>query len=123
MYPPSETMLGGRTDRVHRVWSHLEDTVEDETTADEEAVAPVPAIVLDDVVGLGLDPPVERDEGETRDPSCDVDGLGGTLRDAEERKCEHAIRDKVAASDARVSVLRRNAVGKEDYFRRMISTT
>ena len=39
----------------------LEHAVKDERAALEEDVAPVPAVVLDDIVSLGLDPKVECD--------------------------------------------------------------
>ena len=56
------------TDGIHGVGREFEDTVEHEGTALEEDIAPVPAIVLDDVVRLGLDPEVERDESDAADP-------------------------------------------------------
>ena len=46
----------------------LEHAVKDERTTLKEDVAPVPAVVLDDIVSLGLDPKVERDQGNTADP-------------------------------------------------------
>ena len=46
----------------------LEDAVKDERTTLKEDIAPVPAVVLDDIVSLGLDPKVERDQGNTADP-------------------------------------------------------
>ena len=39
----------------------LEDAVKDERTTLKEDIAPVPAVVLDDIVSLGLDPKVECD--------------------------------------------------------------
>ena len=46
----------------------LEDAVKDERTTLKEDIAPVPAVVLDDIVSLGLDPKVERDESDAADP-------------------------------------------------------
>jgi hypothetical protein len=49
------------TDRVHGMRSELKHAVEYERTTLEKAVAPVPAIVFDDMVCLRLDPEIERD--------------------------------------------------------------
>ena len=46
----------------------LEHAVEHERAAREEAVAPVPPIILDDLVGLGFDPQVEGNQRDTPDP-------------------------------------------------------
>ena len=46
----------------------LEHAVEDKRAALEEDVAPVPAIVLHDVVCLRLDPEVEGNKGNAADP-------------------------------------------------------
>ena len=46
----------------------LEDAVKDERTTLKEDVAPVPAVVLHDVVCLRLDPEVEGNEGNAADP-------------------------------------------------------
>ena len=56
------------TDGVHRMRGEFEHAVEDEGAALEEDVAPVPSVVLDDVVCLRLDPEVECDEGKPADP-------------------------------------------------------
>ena len=48
----------------------LKHAVKYECATLEEAVAPVPAIVLDDVVGLGLNPKIEGDQGDTSDPTA-----------------------------------------------------
>ena len=48
----------------------LKHAVKDKCTTLEEAVAPVPAIVLNDMVGLGLDPEIERNQGDTSDPTA-----------------------------------------------------
>ena len=79
---------------------HLEHAVENEATAGEEAVAPIPPIVLDDVMGLGFDPPIERDEREAGNPARDVDCLRKTIGDAEAREGEHTVRDEIAAGCA-----------------------
>lgn len=52
---------------------HFEDAVKDEGAALEEAITPVPAVILDDVVCLLLDPDIERNEGNTRDPAKEVE--------------------------------------------------
>lgn len=50
----------------------LEDTVERKAAALEENIAPVPAIILDDVMCLGLHPQVERDEGDAPNPPANT---------------------------------------------------
>ena len=70
---------------------HLEHAVKDEAAASEEAVAPIPSIILHDVVGLGLDPPIEGDEREASDPTGDVDGMRETVGNTETREGEHAV--------------------------------
>jgi len=99
---------------------HLEHAVKDEAAASEEAVAPIPPVILDDVVGLGLDPPIEGDEGEACHPTRDVDGLGETVGNTEAREGEHAVRDEVAAGNPSGFARQEK---KEAYFRSMISTT
>jgi len=44
------------TDRVHWVGSQFENAVKDQITALEEAVAPIPSVILDDIMSLSLDP-------------------------------------------------------------------
>jgi hypothetical protein len=46
--------------------------VEYECTALEKAVAPVPAIVFNDVVRLRLDPEIERDHDDASDPTASI---------------------------------------------------
>ena len=58
---------------VHGMRRELEDAVKDEVASLEEDVAPVPAVVFDDMVRLRLDPEVERDETEAADPSATWD--------------------------------------------------
>ncbi len=48
----------------------LKYAVKDECTTLEEAVAPVPAIVLNDMVCFGLDPEIERDQKDASDPTA-----------------------------------------------------
>jgi hypothetical protein len=43
--------------------------IKNERATLEEAVAPVPAIVLNNVMRLRFDPEIERDEDDTADPS------------------------------------------------------
>ena len=104
---------------------HLKHAVEDQAAASKEAVAPIPPVILDDVMGLRLDPPIERDEREAGHPAHDVDGLRETVRDAEARKGEHAVRDEIAVDGrAGFSLDQRKCVRlQRAYFRRMISTT
>jgi hypothetical protein len=52
------------------MWSELKHAVKDECTTLEKAVTPVPTIVLNDMVGLGLDPEIERDQGDASDPTA-----------------------------------------------------
>jgi len=49
-------MANKLTDRVHWVGSQFENAVKDQITALEEAVAPIPSVILNDIVSLGLDP-------------------------------------------------------------------
>jgi len=47
----------------------LEHAIKDECTTLEEAVAPVPTVILDHMVRFRLDPKVEFHEGDTTDPA------------------------------------------------------
>lgn len=93
---------------------HLEDAVEHERAALEEDVAPVPTVVLHNMVRLSLDPQVEHDEEDAADPAAAASentGAHGPLndepqgmhdgrqvgRDAEAREREHAVRQEVTA--------------------------
>ena len=57
------------TDRVHRVRGKLKYAIEDESAALEKHISPVPAVGLDHVVGLGLDPKIECNQCNAADPS------------------------------------------------------
>lgn len=59
----------GRTNRIHRMRRQLENPIEHQIPPLKETVAPVPAIIFDDVVRFGFDPEVEGDEGCADDPS------------------------------------------------------
>lgn len=83
---------------------HLEHTIEDEATTSEEAITPVPPVILDDMVGLCLNPPIERNQREAGHPARDVDSLGETVGNAEARKGKHTVRDEIAVGDAPVSL-------------------
>lgn len=48
----------------------FEHTVKDECTTLEEAVAPVPTVILDHMVRFRLDPEVECNEDDTTDPAA-----------------------------------------------------
>ena len=48
--------------------SQFEDTIKDKGTTLEEAVAPIPPVVLHDMMRLGFDPKVERDQRNAADP-------------------------------------------------------
>ena len=61
--------MGLLTDRIHGMRGKFKYTIEDESTALEEHIAPVPAVVLDHVVRLGLDPKVEGNQRNAADPS------------------------------------------------------
>jgi len=56
------------TNGVHGVRSELENTIENQSATLEKYVTPVPTIVLDDIVGLGLYPQVEPDQGYSSEP-------------------------------------------------------
>ena len=43
------------------MWCELKHSIEYEGSTLEKAVAPVPAVVFDDMVCLGLDPEIEHD--------------------------------------------------------------
>jgi hypothetical protein len=60
------------TDRVHWMWGEFKHAIKDECATLEEAVPPVPAIVLNNVVCLGLYPEIERDEDDTANPAVHV---------------------------------------------------
>ena len=47
----------------------LEDAIEDEGSTLEEYIAPVPAVIFDDMVSFSLDPEVEGNESYSADPS------------------------------------------------------
>ena len=64
-----KTVVAHVADGIHGVGCELKDAIKDEVSALEEDVTPVPAIILDDVVGLLLDPKVEEDEEDTGDPT------------------------------------------------------
>jgi len=46
----------------------LKNSVEDQVASLEEAVTPIPAVVLDDVVCFSFNPGVETDEEESGEP-------------------------------------------------------
>jgi len=56
------------TNRVHGVRSELKHTIEHQSATLEKYVTPVPTIVLDDIVSLGLYPQVELDQGYSSEP-------------------------------------------------------
>lgn len=47
---------------------HFEDSVEHESATLEEDIAPVPAIIFDDMMSFGLDPKVKRYQDYPADP-------------------------------------------------------
>jgi hypothetical protein len=51
------------------MWREFKHAIKDEGATLKETVTPIPAIVLDNVVGLGLDPKVERDEDDAANPA------------------------------------------------------
>lgn len=69
-----------RTNRVHRVRRQLEHTIKDECATLEEHVTPIPAVILDDIMRLGLDPQIEPNQCEAPNPSEDeiVNSQDGT---------------------------------------------
>jgi hypothetical protein len=48
----------------------LKHAVKYERTSLKEAVAPVPTVILDDMVRFGLDPEVESDKDDTTNPTA-----------------------------------------------------
>lgn len=57
------------TDGIHGMWRKLKHAVKDECTTLEEAVTPVPAVILDHMVCFRLDPEVEYDKDHTSNPA------------------------------------------------------
>ena len=56
--------------RIHGMGSHLENTVEGKLLIDEEEeVTPVPGKVLDNTVGIELDPEIEQEQGYSSHPA------------------------------------------------------
>lgn len=60
------------TNGVHGMGSELEDAIEYESATLEKHVTPVPAIILDDVMGLGLYPQIEPDQSYSGEPPVRV---------------------------------------------------
>jgi hypothetical protein len=58
------------TDGIHGMRRKLEHAVKDECTTLEEAVAPVPTVILDHIVRFRLDPEVKCNEDNTTDPAA-----------------------------------------------------
>jgi hypothetical protein len=58
------------TNGIHGMRRKLEHAVKDECTTLEEAVAPVPTVILDHMVCFRLDPEVECYEDDTTDPAA-----------------------------------------------------
>lgn len=52
------------------MWRKLKHAIEDERTSLKEAVAPVPTVILDDMVRFRLDPEVERDKDDATNPAA-----------------------------------------------------
>lgn len=77
---------------------HFEYAVKDERAALEKDVSPVPAVILDDVMGFGLDPEVERNEDDSTDPAENVGEQGEVGRDSEAGKGKHDVGEEVTVS-------------------------
>ena len=58
------------TNGIHGMRHKLEHAVKDECTTLEEAVAPVPTVILDHMVRFRLDPEVECNEDDTTNPAA-----------------------------------------------------
>ena len=56
------------TNRVHGVRSEFEHAIEYEGSTLEKYVAPVPAVVLDDIVSFGLYPQIKPDQSHPGEP-------------------------------------------------------
>lgn len=48
----------------------LKDTIKHECSPLEKAVAPVPTVIFDDVMGFSLHPQIESDKGDSTRPSA-----------------------------------------------------
>ena len=97
------------------MWGKLEHAIKDERATLEEDVAPVPPVILDDVVRFRLDPQVEHDKEESANPSmgylghrCLVERFDApqSMNDgrqvgghAEARERKHAVRGEVTAKN------------------------
>jgi hypothetical protein len=58
------------TNGIHGMRRKFEHAVKDECTTLEEAIAPVPTVILDHMVRFRLDPEVECNEDNTTDPAA-----------------------------------------------------
>ena len=67
----------------------FEDTIKHESTALEEHIAPVPAVILHDIVRLSLDPQIESNERDTADPP---NSALGSLRKCLNRRRHYLMR-------------------------------
>ena len=82
---------------VHWIRRHLVYTVKHKTLqAQKEAVAPVPRIVLDDSMGIHLDPYIEYDQQQAHDPAHDKDQHAVRtdtmhVRETKERVCSKVV--------------------------------
>lgn len=92
--------------------SKFEDAVKHESSALKEAIPPIPAIVLYDIMCLSLDPQVEPNKSKPSDPSehqvsnfqndskkqnlpHDMDEQGQIIWHSEARKGKHAVGEEI----------------------------
>ena len=58
------------THGIHGMWRKLEHAIKDECTTLEKAVAPIPTVILHNMVRFRLHPEVERNEDDATDPAA-----------------------------------------------------
>ena len=75
-------------------WDAISNTPKDEAAASEEAFASIPLVLLDDMVGLSLDPPIEHDEFAGVDPTVGV--MWTTCERLSKNRSMRRRRDEVA---------------------------
>ena len=80
--------------------AHLENSVKDEILhTREERISPIPSVVLDDSMGINLDPEVEQHERSPADPSKNMEDEGMTGRELQQGKGEETVGEEVVEED------------------------
>ena len=91
-----ESIVANISNAVHGVRCHLVHAVKLELLqAKEEAVAPVPRIVLHDSMCIELDPRIERQEKQAKKPADDKQQYAMLTQALDVRQCKERIRSDV----------------------------